>query len=132
MYTITVGNKHIQKEVHMEISRELYNCLIQAAEDECFEIRFHDDYSGRCMYGARCFGVSGDPQTIQYLFYLLHRTSKGSVGDAENLVEEADWFFDSMGPVCQDSLGMGMIYYFPDITVAEEENENNEEDSNDE
>ena len=114
----------------MEISRALYNCLIQAAEDEDFEIRFHDDYSGRFMYGNKCFGVSGNPQTIQYLFYLLHRISKGAVGDAENLVEEADWFFEAMCSVCQDSLGMGMIYYFPEIIVSEEEN--NEEDSNDE
>lgn len=114
----------------MEMSREFYNHLIQAAEDGDFEIRFHDDYSGRFMYGNKCFGVSGDPQTIQYLFYLLHLISKGATKAAENLVEEADWFFDAMCSVCQDSLGIGMIYYFPEIIVTEEEN--NEEDSNDE
>ena len=113
----------------MEISRKLYDCLTQVAEDdEEFEIRFHDDYSGRCMYGARCFGVSGNACAIQDLYYFMHRIAKGLVTEDEGIIKEADDFFECSGSVSWDSLGMGTIYYFPDVTVEEEENEEDNED----
>lgn len=64
------------------------------------------DYSGRGMYGATCFGITGN----LWLFgkFLL------ALSDCLDDVEVMD---DLMDRVCTDSMGHDTIFYFPGLKV---------------
>lgn len=77
-------------------------------ESEGFSPR--SDYSGRGMYGKTCAGFDTDDDKGVRLGFLLHQLMGD---DAVNLVDS----------VRSDSMGRGMIYYFPGYTLGEQEEE---------
>ena len=86
-------------------------------ELECQGVGVYHKYSGRFMYGATCFGVVGDVDEFVGKMYLLSRNPEfGAV---------CDEFFTGLAQKSLvmrfDSLCTDTIYYFPDITVEEDE-----------
>lgn len=110
-----------------QMSRKMYKIL----EDEGLEVR--DDYSGRCMYGDRCFGFTGEPDAVTRFFGILHRMASGewdhsSDYEAEGLSEEAEEFFGNEPSLSWDSMGLSMIFYFPRVTVEADIDIDDEDD----
>ena len=102
----------------MKISRNIYDLL----QSEDLAVR--DDYSGRYMYGDRCFGIDVDnPATAVYSIVETlrriveyHASEPDTVEEAEGLIKSDCWLDSKM-----DSMGLGYIVYFPDIQVEEED-----------
>ena len=100
------------------IRRALSNCddAIESVETE---------YSGRGMYGAKCFGiVTDDPFRVV-----------GSMSMALGMDGYENLAIDLYSNTCTDNMGLSKIIYFPDVEWgAEDESEdvydfiNNEED----
>jgi hypothetical protein len=77
------------------------------ADDLAGEATVHPDYSGRGMYGERCFGISG-----RYL------TAIGVLEVLEDVFGvDSPKARDFMHRVQTDSLGLGTIFYFPGYSV---------------
>lgn len=77
------------------------NWNVDADSDE--RVSWHPDYSGRFMYGATCVGISGDSFTLADVWAALP-------------VEYRQEF----GRPTKDSLGMGEIWYWPDVMLESE------------
>ena len=70
------------------------------------EDAIREAYSGRGMYGKTCFGLDVDNHQAAYRFF----AAAGQMLDedvAVDLAESANW----------DSMGLGIIVYFPRITL---------------
>ena len=64
------------------------------------------DYSGRGMYGKTCFGIVTD---YKYEFFtFLVEVAAEDIDVARFLADKATL----------DNMGMGMIYYFPQVTLT--------------
>lgn len=74
------------------------------------EIR--EDYSGRGMFGDQCFGITLDGGGDLFKFAML-------VGKNELLSE----VFEDAGPPNSDSMGLGVIYYWPRLAVETNDGE---------
>lgn len=70
------------------------------------------DYSGRGMYGAKCVGFDLDSSA---------QTMK--LGAAIYSTLEEDEAEEMMDRAMQDSMGLGIIVYFPGVTCDEWEND---------
>lgn len=100
----------------MEMSRNLYEALSKSLSDKIGEDDLlRDDYSGRYMYGRRCLAMTCE---IPEFYAELYRLK-----DDEDYASEVDDFFENELELCMDSLGLGSIFYFPDVSVEEEEEE---------
>lgn len=75
------------------------------------EINFRDNYSGRGMYGRSCIGIVGSAKDLMILCVALFQR-EGDVSDAVAEVGLDPWL-----DIHWDSMGMDMIYYWPDISV---------------
>ena len=87
-------------------------------------------YSGKGMYGKECLGVALDGDNnvgglVSCVIECLHdRVGDTAFDDEESIVEldglfsEARWAFRHMN---QDSMGLGIIVYFPRIPYTEED-----------
>ena len=80
------------------IRRALENC------DDAVE-SVQTDYSGRGMYGAKCFGiVTDDPFRVV-----------GSMSMALGMEDHYDLAIDLYSNTCTDNMGLSKIVYFPDV-----------------
>lgn len=78
-------------------------------------LSLYPDYSGRCMYGKKCFGFVLTRELSEgKLAVLLDRQLRDDE-DFEQFLEELD--FDNAS---QDSLGLDRIVYWPQIECTEE------------
>lgn len=107
------------------ISRALYDAL-----KECSELDFRDDYSGRFMFGATCFGIVTDKvATVSRDFQCaLHDVIRDYASDESGpdaIADEAAELLntDIFNNYRQDNMGLSYIVYFPGVTVepADEE-----------
>ncbi len=73
--------------------------LIETLEAEGLDVR--TDYSGRCMYGARCLGVTVD--------------HSGAIFQLGQLLHEFDW----LGEPRTDNMGRDVIVYWPDVDTKD-------------
>jgi hypothetical protein len=97
----------------MNISIYLAEELAGAAEAE-----LHTAYSGRGMYGATCFGLSGSRVNLVAMGWRLCELN------GENAIEDYEGVaFNSDNSICVDSFGLDRIYYWPSIQVLEEDDE---------
>ena len=99
----------------MQVNPNLFNLIKFTAEQYGLDLR--TDYSGRCMYGRECVGVVGQMHDIQN--FLKEVTSESHYADDESEMFE-DWLcycFDYR----QDSMGLDIIIYWPDMEAPEEE-----------
>ena len=86
--------------------------ITEAAYDADVELR---SYSGRAMFGSQCIGVSSDGESGPALF--LVAIAKEDAELAESLARN----------LRTDSLGHGIIAYFPSFaSVVDEDDEDDE------
>ena len=71
------------------------------------------DYSGRGMYGKKCFGLIGDLTNMPKFFIMLAESIIAQ--DNNNDVFEIACLFENMQI---DSMGMSKIIYFPNLVIA--------------
>lgn len=90
-------------------------------------------YSGRGMYGRTCLGVRVPQGTSPFrLAAELARTALADVDVADECTfDAADTFIDNLAElkVCEDSLGLDTVVYFPDVPCTEEDLEERERDT---
>ncbi len=85
-------------------------------------------YSGRGMFGRYCVGVNVD-SLGSFLRGITTAAFEFSVED-ENF--DYDDFADELGNIRQDSMGTGVVLYFPDVDFVKDEDEDEDEDSENE
>ncbi len=76
-------------------------------------IRPYYGYSGRGMFGDTCFGVVGDPNGIQGALMDFAYDCPAARGAVGRIVKNQR----------RDSLGKGMIVYFPGVDIPKPEGE---------
>jgi hypothetical protein len=98
-----------------------FKALIQAIEEAGYEAR---SYSGRCMYGKSCVGVTCGRTEA---FSLGVKVGAALAASGE---EEAESSVDALADlwVQTDSMGHDMIVYFPGVAWESEEDESEDED----
>lgn len=77
--------------------------LIQEYVDAT-DVYIHHDYSGRNMFGEKCFGIVGKPNLLAEL--MIELTEDGEAKFAKSLLKASRI----------DSMGLSTIYYFPGFT----------------
>lgn len=87
------------------VSRSILEDALRVADLDEDAIR--DDYSGRFMYGDTCLGIVCDNDSQ----FALICAALGATAD--------DW--DFVGRVRSDSMGLGVIYYFPGVGISEDD-----------
>lgn len=91
----------------MQISKDaILEAAWEADIDPEDDIRW--DYSGRWMYGAKCFGIIGN--TAAYARFLLKLAEGGNPDAAWELADV----------VRTDSMAYDTIFYFPNVDVVDE------------
>ena len=92
----------------MEIEKNvLLDLALDAGLDEdCLYL----NYSGRGMYGAKCFGIVGGQHTFAKFLVEAARSVDGVQNLGDQMAES----------VHLDNMGHELIFYFPNITVVED------------
>lgn len=82
--------------------------VVKEIDLECVSVR---SYSGRCMFGKECLGLVCDNmgEVLNVIFLM---TQKASAQTKEFLLEDMETMIQN---TCQDSMGRGIIVYWPDI-----------------
>ena len=82
-------------------------------------------YSGRGMYGARCLAfVTGGTDVAAFVFELavvLSGDQRGEVNDLEDAAYVLRSAIAEIGSPERDSMGLETVYYWRNITAADEE-----------
>ena len=87
------------------ILRALYDAGLD--EEDLYE-----NYSGRAMYGDKCFGVVGSiGDLVKFVLALSSYDARGELGG------DIDWVAD----VVTDGMGMQSIFYWPGVNVSKED-----------
>lgn len=89
----------------MQVSREMILAALEQAGLD--EEAVYDGYSGRCMYGATCFGIVAQPHD-----FALFCAAVGASSD--------DWEY-WINDLREDQLGLSMIWYWPGHTLDKSE-----------
>jgi NADH/NAD ratio-sensing transcriptional regulator Rex len=100
-------------------SEAVVNAAISAGID-VDEGGLRRDYSGRFMFGQRCFGIVGsDSQWAEFVIALKEDEAQGlaSKGLAKKLADYLD----------TDSMGLSTIYYFPGFLLDGDDEEGEDE-----
>jgi len=108
----------------LAISTEL-NDLISYVAD-AYDMRIEPDYSGRGMYGGKCFGLVFEGTVGQFFSAFLQSLSDEDISLKHELAD----LFDQMQT---DSMGRwATIYYFPGWILEEETEDYEDEEEIDE
>jgi hypothetical protein len=110
----------------MKLNQEQQDMILEFAEDK--DCRVYEQYSGRCMYGSKCFGLVGDSISNMSMRLVIFLTRNGEEDLAERLYNN----------VRTDSMGLSSIIYFPNVEwnegdaekVDTDEDEDNSEEKN--
>lgn len=105
----------------MKEKTELQQLCEDAADDGRYggrQMRVRS-YSGRGMFGASCLGVEGD--SLVEIFAALFQAAADQGPDLQEIA-------DALADGRTDSMGRGVILYFPQIGFVDEEEEELEED----
>lgn len=91
------------------MSRKLFTEL----EESGFDVR--DNYSGRGMFGDQCFGYDPDGGNL-FLWFMQQLYDEGEEWEFYDEVKALldDDVFEGE---CCDSMGLGIIIYFPNLKV---------------
>ncbi|MBQ6358463.1 MAG: hypothetical protein IJI97_05840 [Clostridia bacterium] len=97
--------------------------LINTHIEEWRENHLVDDYSGRGMDGAKCFGLIGDFRLLAKFLVAMaelemmeYPDDGGEYNPGDN---EAKWAIRLADEVVSDRMGHDTIYYFPGIKLSE-------------
>lgn len=108
--------------MQFSMSRELYDYL-----GEVSDLSLRDDYSGRGMFGATCFGI--DTSSLATVAKEFDRAlcdvmsmCASDEPEVNAIAEEAEELrdMDIFQSYCQDNMGLDYIVYFPGVTVESE------------
>lgn len=115
--------------------------LIKTALEDVEEIEYHNSYSGRSMYGAKCIAISGYGPHLQQvvagslkaLVNEAFEQARDAESDleykqAERYLSDAHIAIDALLNYKTDRLGQGQILYWPDIQDNEEEEDDDDSD----
>lgn len=94
------------------MSRKLYEEL----EKNGFKVR--DDYSGRGLFGDCCFGYEPDDGNL-FLWLLQQLYDEGEEWEFYDEVRTL-LDYDAFETESTDSMGLGIIVYYPGLKVEEE------------
>lgn len=94
------------------LTTQQIDTITDAAYEADVELR---SYSGRAMFGSQCVGVSTDSDSGAALFLVL--VAKADAELAEDLARN----------LRSDSLGRGIIAYFPSFSSVTDEDDEDDE-----
>jgi len=98
-----------------EIAREQFEDIeLNTGLSECTP----RTYSGRAMYGEQCFGIDA-PNMREVAKFLCGLTNALGEDGFEDAVEFA-------ARMETDSMGLGIVAYFPGVTFADDQDEDSE------
>jgi hypothetical protein len=102
----------------MDLSRETFENILEEAELDPSEV-IREGYSGRAMYGATCPALSldSDGQLARFMVAagrVQADIENGADGEEFNAIKLADM-------VRTDSMGYGIVAYFPGLTLTGED-----------
>lgn len=102
----------------MQLNQQQFDGFCEEIEN-IGEHRVRANYSGRGMYGKTCIGVESDYGSVQQdkvtlaILTALHP-------DRDDLTwEEVVDLIETLPRPHQDSMGLGMIVYYPGLTIEE-------------
>lgn len=102
----------------MEMKRSLFESL------KTFDLAIRDDYSGRGMFGAQCFALDTDnlATSVAWLTNALVEFIQNASAEEQDAVDCATELLEqnAFANPKVDSMGLGYIVYFPNITVEGE------------
>jgi hypothetical protein len=82
-------------------------------------------YSGRFMYGKKCLGITSNDDTIQFITVLGRTLLYDGYFGEYYLDDRVETFLDIIEHMKSDEMGKSTIYYWPQISDAIlEDNEN--------
>jgi hypothetical protein len=111
--------------------------LRDAVDNSCGDVSYRSDYSGRAMYGKRCIGIDGGVADCHKVIAEVIHSIMDEVIDSQDsqVREEARDVIDVLMSYRQDSMGLGMILYWPNAEdidengdAFEDEDEGDEDD----
>ena len=85
------------------MTRELAEVLIQCLEKCDIECDIYPDYSGRCMFGNKTIGITGDFTLADVLSAVIHNAELLVGDDGKSMFVGED--------LSQDNLGFDYIIY---------------------
>ena len=91
--------------------------LLEEYAEQFGEVSFYNDYSGRGMYGRKCVGLSGSLRDCMQV--IAEVIKDAHLCEQLNFNDVVDTLLDAQ----QDSMGRGVILYWPEITALEEPQE---------
>ena len=92
------------------ISEDLARFLIGVCDD--YGLNWDNDYSGRGMFGNRCFSITMDDSVGRLFAAVIFAMNEDSLC----YTDEIGRMFEDMR---SDSMGIGNVYYFPGWTLPE-------------
>ena len=104
----------------MKIDIELTTDIKNAIDNFDSSVTLHATYSGRGMFGRKCFGISGRGSSAFVLMQLMQTLLSQSELTLVAFVEDL-----SPHQISSDNLGLDTIIYWPDVEwpdLDEEEN----------
>ena len=94
--------------IELNANEGLGKIIVDAARDNGFELYFN--YSGRGMFGKKCFGITGNLSDIGSFFIdACMSCSEEEIYDLSDCFTSVQW----------DSLGIDKIFYFPRLLITE-------------
>ena len=93
------------------MNEDISRSVLEVCESLGLEVR---SYSGRCMYGRSCIGVSCGRNTHQIVAQIvigLCELGADGIETADHLTRD--------GAIASDSMGLGSIVYFPRLPWVE-------------
>ena len=98
----------------MELSHQQRNLIKESLENFNEEANIYTHYSGRSMYGKKCFGITTEQYTNPISVMMEIATELSRSGEEDLAKKMADC-------VREDNMGLGAIAYFPTIEWGHEE-----------
>ncbi len=95
--------------------------LIRAAAQNGEDITIQTDYSGRGMYGRRCFAVVGSEMAlrgmiIEIIQEMMSDLASSGTGNAEDMLPDAQGYVDTLLSYDRDSMGRSdIVIYWSDL-----------------
>lgn len=106
------------------LDRDLANVAFDYAQDIAdnwdYSSKIYEDYSGRGMYGEKCFGIVASNPGVASVFLTILAAAKVEKNPEE--FDAASDIHELAASMRLDNMGIDMIYYFPGWQLSEEEN----------
>jgi len=108
--------------------------LRTAVDNNCDDVQYRHNYSGRGMYGKRCVGITGGRIEVQKILAdVMHQIMDAVVDSQDAQVrEEARDVIDVLMDYRSDNMAHDIIIYWPNVEDIDENGDMFEVDEEDE